>query len=209
MSASSTVKPIDRFRHLPNHIPPAGEHPLPSDHMRIIAVVVGSLLVLAGCGSESAQQNTTGPAGTPPQQASSAAGTEWSKVDPCGLLSTQDIQSYLGPDAQATGAKSDRMGRPECVWKGKDLDQVKITLWQPPAKDVIAAPSKKTLPVGGKTGYITSSTSASCLLEVDGGTAFVSMDAKSYTQTAPSAADDTTCKKAATTLSGVVEKLGW
>ncbi|MBP2322742.1 hypothetical protein JOF56_003127 [Kibdelosporangium banguiense] len=177
--------------------------------MRLIAVAIGSLLVLAGCGSESAPQNTTTSTPAPPQQASSAGSTEWSKVDPCGLLSAQDIKDYLGPEANTTGTKTDKFNRPECTWTGKDRDQVKITVWQPPAKDVIAGPTKKTLPVGDKTGYITSSTSASCLLEVDGGTAFVSMDAKAYTQTASNAAEDSTCKKVATTLSGVVEKLGW
>jgi Protein of unknown function (DUF3558) len=177
--------------------------------MRIVTLrtiaVVGSLLVLAGCGSKAEPQSQTTPPGTPPQQ----AGSDWSKVDPCGLLSTADIQGYLGPDAQASGTKSNQAGRPACTWKGTDLDQVKLMLWQPPAKDIIASPKKKTLPVAGKTGYITASTSASCLLEVDGGTAFVSLDAKAVSQTPASAADDTTCKKAATTLSAVVEKLGW
>jgi hypothetical protein len=181
--------------------------------MRLIAVfagtVIGSVLMLAGCGSQSAPQNTTTPAENPPQQTSPASGAEWSKTDPCGLLSAEDVKGYLGPEAKTTGTKTEKFNRPECTWTGKDRDQVKITLWQPPAKDVIASPTKKTLPVGNKTGYITSSTSASCLLEVDGGTAFVSMDAKAGSQTPPSAADDTTCKKVATSLSAVVEKLGW
>jgi hypothetical protein len=191
---------------VPNHIPPAGRHPLPSGYMRMIAVVVGSLLVLAGCGSQSAPQGTTTPQNTAPPQTSAA---EWSKADPCGLLSEAEITSYLGPEAKTTGTKTEKFNRPECTWAGKDRDQVKITLWVPPAKDVIASPSKRTLPVGGKTGYITTSTPASCLLEVDGGQAFVSMDAKANSQTPASAAGDTTCKKVATTLSGVVDKLGW
>jgi hypothetical protein len=179
--------------------------------MRIIAVVAGSLLLLAGCGSESVPLTSiTTPQNTAPaEQTSAANNAEWSKVDACGLLPAAEITRYLGPDAKPTGTKSEKFNRPECTWTGKDRDQVRITVWQPPAKDVIASTTKKTLPVGSKTGYITSSTPASCLLEVDGGTAFVSMDAKAFSQTPSSAADDTTCKKVATTLSAVVEKLGW
>jgi hypothetical protein len=179
--------------------------------MRYIARYVaaaGTLLVLAGCGSQPTSQDTTSQQATPPQQSASAT-ADWSKADPCELLTADEITGYLGPDAKTTGTKTEKFGRPECTWTGKDRDQVKIIAWQPPAKDVIASPSKKTLPVGSKTGYITSSTPASCLLEVDGGTAFVSMDAKAFSQTPSSAADDATCKKVATTLSGVVEKLGW
>jgi hypothetical protein len=179
--------------------------------MRYIARYVaaaGTVLALAGCGSQTAPQNTTSQQPTPPQQSASAT-ADWSTLDPCTLLPAEEITSYLGPGAETTGTKTEKPNRPECTWKGKDRDQVKIMLWQPPAKDVIASPSKKTLPVGSKTGYITSSTPASCLLEVDGGTAFVSMDAKAFSQTPSSAAADTTCKKAATTLSGVVDKLGW
>lgn len=165
--------------------------------------------MLTGCGSGSAPQNTTTSGQTPPQQTGSTNDADWSKVDPCGLLSAPDITGYLGAEAKTTGTKSEKLNRLECTWTGKDRDQVKIMVWQPPAKDVIAGPTKKTLPVGAKTGYITSSTSASCLLEVDGGPAFVSMDAKAFTQTAADAAADTTCKKSATTLTGVVEKLGW
>jgi hypothetical protein len=178
--------------------------------MRIIAVVAGSLLLLAGCGSESPVQGTAAPQNTTQQQQTNAPGdTEWSKIDPCGLLSAEEIKSYLGAGAKTTGTKSEKFGRPECTWTGEGRDQVNIGVWQPPAKDIIANPKHKTLPVAGKTGYITTSTSASCLLEVDGGPAFVSMDAKAFSQTPSSAADDTTCKKVATTLSGVVEKLGW
>jgi hypothetical protein len=176
----------------------------------MFAVAAAGLLLLAGCGSPPAPQTPAAPQNTaPPQQTSAASDAEWSTVDPCALVPADEIKTYLGPSAAAAGTKSEKFGRPLCTWTGQDRDKVTLQVWQPPAKDVIASPSKKTLPVGAKTGYITSSTAASCLLEVDGGTAFVSMDADAFSQTPSSAAADTTCKKVATTLTAVVGKLGW
>ena len=188
--------------------------------MRMIAGIAGSLLLLAGCGSEanpqsistpqnSAKQNAAEQNAQPVQPTSAANDEPWSKIDPCTLLSASEITGYLGPSASRAGTKSQKFGRPLCTWTGRDRDKVNIQIWQPPAKELIADPAKTTLPVDGKVGYITSSTAASCLLEVDGGPAFLSMEVAAFVVTPPSSTVDTTCKKVAATLAGVVGRLDW
>lgn len=129
------------------------------------AVATAGTLLLAGCGGEAA----TG-APTDPQQDTAA----WQQQDPCELLTPEEVKRYLGDEA-ASPKRTDDMDRPRCEWKGEGLGEIKLSLWQPPAPEIVTD-RKDVIEVGDRKGYIVSETDRSCHLDVESEPAFLQFE---------------------------------
>lgn len=165
----------------------------------IVSGITAILLPMTACGDS--DDNTRTPSGA---TTGSADQSDWRAVDACGLLPEEDVVAYLG-ETDAPSSRTDEHGRPTCNWTGSGTDRIRLTVWEPPAPDVIADPSKRTLDVGDKTGYVTTETGSSCLLEVDAGPAFLSMQVYA-SGTAPG---DDVCQLVGGSLANAVDTLGW
>ncbi|GAA1201181.1 DUF3558 family protein [Prauserella alba] len=168
-----------------------------------MTTAIAATLSLAACGSESGGTDSA-PASAPLSAPDGQAA--WQQQDPCSLLSEQELQPYLGDKAGSIPPeRSSKLNRSTCEWKVSKYDGVRLVLWQPPAPTVVTD-RDKTVEVGERTGYITSETSTSCLMDVKADPAYLQIDVN--------AADvdsgrEHYCEVAAETAQAALTKLGW
>ncbi|GAB3487139.1 DUF3558 family protein [Amycolatopsis cihanbeyliensis] len=173
----------------------------------LTVIAIAGAFGLAGCGGDeggasdqdsSTEQSTSG--GPPP-----AGQASWQQQDPCGLLTPEETAKYLGAGA-GEGRRTDDMGRPRCEWSGAGASRIKLTLWQPPAPDIVTGGGKDTVPVGDTTGYITSETELSCHMDVQAEPAYVQFDVRTSDT---EAGQPNFCAKVAETARQALGTLGW
>ncbi|WP_216215061.1 DUF3558 family protein [Amycolatopsis aidingensis] len=173
----------------------------------ITVIAIAGTVGLAGCGGGEGGSSDQDPAsgqstsgGAPP-----AGQASWQQQDPCGLLTAEDTAEYLGAGA-GEGRRTDDMGRPRCEWSGEGAGRIKLTIWQPPAPDIVTGGGKDTVPVGDTTGYITSETELSCHMDVQAEPAFLQFDVRTSDT---EAGQRDFCAKVAQTAQQVLTTLGW
>lgn len=161
----------------------------------LAAVATAGTLLLAGCGGEAAPGAPTG--------AEQDTGAAWQQEDPCDLLTSDEVKKYLGDEA-ASPKKTDNSGRPGCEWKGEGLGQIKLSLWQPPASEIVTD-REDVIEVGDTKGYIVSETDRSCHMDVEAEPAFLQFEVFA---TEPDAHDQHFCQVVAKTAQKVRAELG-
>ncbi|MBS4751893.1 hypothetical protein KG112_03605 [Nocardioides sp. zg-ZUI104] len=126
-----------------------------------VALVAVCSAALSACASDEAD-------------AEADTGTWWQRLDPCALLTEDQVTQALGLDretgqdaGQDVVAEADDADprRPKCTWS-TDRESLEVMLWRPPSEAVLTE-GKSTVPVGEHTGYVQGGQDSRCFLQVD------------------------------------------
>lgn len=102
-------------------------------HPRRSSAALGAVvltLALAACGGEA-----SGPAGRTTPQEPAAAGTDAddSTLDPCGLLTIEELEALNGSDLEPTGPATTQARGRKCAWSASDgSPAITISTWHGP-----------------------------------------------------------------------------
>lgn len=134
----------------------------------------------------------------------------FSDVDPCSLLTEQDISAHLLGEKATPKRATNEFDRPSCTWGNPDASshEVKLMLWQPPLPDV--QKDSPSLPVGDRKGYVSIARSGGCMMDIDAGRAWLQFDTS-----VPAPEDGSLhpknweCERVAKLGEKAIDKLGW
>jgi hypothetical protein len=77
------------------------------------------------------------------------------------LLTAPDVTPYLGNE-KPVPARQDEAGKPLCAWGDGEFRSVRLSVWSPSAPDELSKQAKRTVDVGGGTGYVTGEADFDC-----------------------------------------------
>jgi hypothetical protein len=158
------------------------------------AVLCAAALALAGCTSE------PDPAPIRPSP------TVDNAADPCTLLTLDEVREQLrGEPAEPTAEKS--QGRPTCAWNTRDARyEIRLMMWHPPAPAIQRSHDK--MDVSSHPGYVTETTTNSCLADIDLGDIWMQVETNTPPPKDPvSVTDDLGCQRAAQLVSKAIARL--
>lgn len=159
----------------------------------LLAALAGALATaLVACGGDGDDRGDGDPTPTDATGAAEPTGTPeaaWRDVDPCTLLSEEQVAQALAVAEAAPATPGDDPRRPECTWSVEQYGaELRLMLWEPPAPEALAEGNPSLL-VRDRPAYVQGSNDSQCFLQVDDGDFWLALDLDAD----PSGASDDFC----------------
>lgn len=160
-----------------------------------VALAVVSVFGLVGCGSGTASTGTEpgAQAATQPVTSGAASGRDLSKVDPCSLLTVDDLRPVLSNTAPDPRKEGD-VG---CAWGDGEFRGVWLSFVAGDQPKGIRA-----ITLGGKQGVVIEDPEYTCEVATE-------VDAVAITLRVAASDKVEWCQEATTALTAALTKLGW
>jgi hypothetical protein len=158
----------------------------------LLTLLGTAMFLLSGCATPAPAPATGTPTATAAPTTTTVAARDISGVDPCALLSVEDVRPIL-----ANTPPAPRREGAACAWGDGEFRGVWLSLTK-------AAPAegKRPIDVGGRQGVVAEEMEYTCDVRVD-------LDGVAIDLRAVASDKTQWCPEAATALAAAVGKLGW
>ncbi|SDH79981.1 Protein of unknown function [Actinokineospora alba] len=150
------------------------------------------MFLLSGCATPAPVPSTTAPPATTTTTTTSAVARDISAVDPCALLSVEDVRPIL-----ANTPPAPRREGAACAWGDGEFRGVWLSLTKAEPVE-----GKRAIDIGGRQGVVVDELEYTCDVRVD-------LDGVAIDLRAVASDKTEWCPEAATALAAAVRKLGW